>query len=274
MHRPRSLVVPVLCAVVLLVLTGAGCRLVQRRDPVPPDVADARRLCNEGLSAAERSDLVRAEGLLEQAVKRCPADVEARKHYADVLWQRGLKMEAVTQIGKALEFSPADPGLCIDGGGMYLELGLFDEADRLAREAVRLAPRSAEAWHLQGRVSLARGQAEPALADFHRALAIAPENRSVLLDTAEAYRRLDRPQRALATLAVLGETYGPGETPAEVLVLEGLAQEALGRPADAVESYRRAVARGDAPAEAAARLAALASSAKAVVAGQPAAAPR
>jgi tetratricopeptide (TPR) repeat protein len=273
MLRFRPLVVPILAAAALVAVTGPGCRLVQRRDPVPPEVADARRLCNEGLSAADRSDLVRAEGLLEQAVVRCPADVDARRHYADVLWQRGLEMEAVAQIKKALELSPADPGLCVDGGSMYLELGLFDEAERLAREAVRLAPRSADAWHLQGRVSLARGQAEPALADLHRALTLAPEHRGVLLDTAEAYRRLDRPQRALATLAILGETYGPGETPAEVLVLEGLAQEALGRPADAVESYRRAVARGDAPAEAAVRLATL-EQATAVVAGQPAAPPR
>jgi len=155
---------------------------------------------------------------------------------------------------------------------MYLELGLFAEADRLAREAVRLAPRSAEAWHLNGRVALARGQAEPALADFHRALALAPEQRDLLLDTAEVYRRLDRPQRALATLAVLGDTYGPNDMPAEILVLEGLAQEALGRPADAVESYRRAVACADPPAEAAGRLAAL--EAPPAIAGQPQPPPR
>jgi tetratricopeptide (TPR) repeat protein len=120
-----------------------------------------------------------------------------------------------------------------------------------------VAPGSAEAWHLRGQVSLARGQAEPALADFHRALAIDPVDRSALLDTAEAYRRLDRPQRALATLAVLGETYGPGQTPATVLTLEGLAQEALGRPADAIDSYRTAIARGGAAGDAAERLAAL-----------------
>ncbi len=212
---------------------GGGCSLVPRRDPVPPEVADARR------------------------------------HYAEVLWQRGQQMEALAQIGKALELSPADPQLCIEAGAMYLELGLFDEADRLAREAVRLAPRSADAWHLEGRISLARGQAEPALADFHRALAEQPESRGVLLDAAEAYRRLDRPQRALATLAVLGETYGPSETPAEVLVLEGLALEALGRPTDALASYREAVARGDAPPEAAARLAALEAATPSAVAGRP-----
>lgn len=247
------------CLVVatLVASSGAGCRLVQRRGPVAPELAEARRLSNEGLSAADRADLIRAEGLLERAVKACPADVDARRHYADVLWKRDERMEAVRQIGEALRLSPADAGLCVDGGEMYLELGLFNDAERLAQDAVRFAPSSSSAWHLRGRVALARGQAEPALADFHRALAIDGADRGVLVDTAEAYRRLDRPQRALATLAILGETYGPDQTPADVLVMEGLAQEALGRPAEAIESYRSAVARGHAPGEAAQRLAAL-----------------
>ncbi|MFM7206618.1 MAG: tetratricopeptide repeat protein [Planctomycetaceae bacterium] len=244
-------------AAIVVAASGSGCRLVQRRGPVAPDVAAARRLCNEGLSAADRSDLVRAEGLLEKAVERCPVDIAARRHYADVLWKRGERMEAVTQINEALRLSPEDAALCVQGGGMYLEMGLFGDAERLAREAVAIAPGSAEAWHLRGQIALARGQAEPALADFHRALAIAPADRGVLLDTAEAYRRLDRPQRALATLAVLGETYGPSQTPANVLVLEGLAQEALGRPADAIDSYRAALVRGGAAGEATERLAAL-----------------
>jgi tetratricopeptide (TPR) repeat protein len=267
--RRLSIDVLPLIVAILVVTSGSGCSLVSRRSPVPPELADARRLCNEGLAAADRQDLARAEGLLEQAVRNCPVDVDARQHYADVLWQRGEKTEAVAQVARALELSPADAGLCVKAGGMYLELGLFAEADRLAREAVHLAPQSAEAWQLHGRVALARGQPEPALADFHRALALAPEQRETLLDTAEAYRRLDRPQRALATLAVLGETYGPNELPAEVLVLEGLAQEALGRRGDAVESYRRAVAMEGAPAEATARLAALEQASTDVIARRP-----
>jgi tetratricopeptide (TPR) repeat protein len=235
----------------------AGCRLMNRSGAVSQNVADARRLCNEGLSAVDRKDLLRAEGLLERAVKNCPTDVDARRHYADVLWQRGERMEAVTQIAEALRLSPGDVGICIDGGRMYLELGLLDDADRLAREAVRSAPRSADAWRLQGQVALARGRAEEALADFHRALALAPDDRDLLLDTAEIYRRLDRPQRALSTLAVLGESYGPNQAPPQVLALEGMAQEALGRPTDALESYRQAVARGLTAPDIAARLAAL-----------------
>lgn len=140
---------------------------------------------------------------------------------------------------------------------MYMELGLLDDADRLSREAIRLAPRSADAWHLRGLVALARGQAEAALADFHRGLAVTPDDRDLLRDTAETYRRMNQPQRTLATLAILGETYGPQQTPADLLVLEAQAQESLGRISDAVESYRQAIAAGDASAETARRLAAL-----------------
>lgn len=243
----------------LIAMLGSGCRLMPRSGPVPQDLAVARRLSNEGLSAADRNDLVHAESLLERAVKSCPSDVDARRHYADVLWRRGERMEAVTQISEALRLSPGEVALCLDGGRMYMELGLLDDADRLADEAVAVAPGSAAAWHLRGQVALARGRADEALADFHRALAIEPDDRDVLLDTAEVYRRLGRPQRCLATLAILGETYGPNQTPAHVLALEGMAQEALGRPLDALESYRQAVARGGSTPDLEARMAALAS---------------
>jgi len=249
----RSLVVALLCAT----LAGCGCRLVQQRGPVPAELADARRLSNEALSAADRHDLARAEALLARAVKGCPVDVDARRHYADILWRREKRTEAVAQVAKAIELSPADAGLRIEAAEMYLELGLLSEADRLASEAVRLAPNSAPAWRVRGRLAMARGQFEPALADFHRGLALADTDRGLLEDAAEAYLRLGRPRRALATLAILGETFAPGQTPARLLVMEGTAHEGLGRFADASACYRRAAALHDAPPEAARRLAAL-----------------
>ena len=242
---------------VLVVLASAGCRLVNRHTPVPQQLAEARRLSNEGLSAADNQDLAGAESLLFQAVKRCPTDIDARRHYASVLWQRGERMEAVGQINEGLRLSPDDVALCLAGGRMTLELGLLDDADRLAAAALRTAPQSAESWHLRGQVALARGQDEVALADFHRGLSIDPDDRGLLLDTAEVYRRLGRPQRALSTLSALAESYGPQQTPGLVFALEGMAQEALGRPDDARESYRAALSRGGAPADTAARLAQL-----------------
>jgi len=236
--------------------TASGCRLVNRHGAVPQQqLAEARRLSNEGLSAADQHDLAGAEALLGQAVKRCPTDIDARRHYAAVLWQRGERMKAVEQINEALRLAPDDVPLCLAGGRMTMELGLLDDADRLAAAALRTAPQSADAWHLRGQVELARGRDEAALADFHHGLAIAPDDRGLLLDTAEVYRRLGRPRRALSTLAALGESYGAQQTPGLVLALEGMALEALGRPDDARDSYQAAIARGGAPADTAERLA-------------------
>ncbi len=230
----------------VLVLVGfVGCRLVTRQDPVPKELAAARRLCNQGLCAVDEQDLPGAETLLSQAVDRCPTDIDARQHYASILWKRGLKVEAIEQITKALELSPEDVGLCLEAGRMYWNIGLLDDADQLSKKAIRNAPHSVEAWYLHGQVALARGHSEDALADFHRALSIAPDNREVLLDTAKVYQMLNRPRRALSTLAILGETYGPNQVPANVLVLEGASQEALNRPAEALVSYRRAREKGD-----------------------------
>ena len=252
-HRRKWFVLFVL----VVAISSTGCRLVPRNGPAPEQVAEARRLSNLGLSASDAGDLLRAEGLLEQAVDHCPTDVDSRKHYAGVLWDRGEKMEAVHQIGKALSLSPGDLDLCLEGGAMYLQLGLLDDAERLAKEAVASAPRSSEAWQLLGQVNLARGKPVDALADFQHSLAFQPDSRDVLRKTAEVYRQLDRPKRALATLAILEETYGPNQVPADVLALEGLAQESLGRREDAVESYRAAISKGDAPPETVDRLSAL-----------------
>ena len=252
-HRRKWFVLFVL----VVAISSTGCRLVPRNGPAPEQVAEARRLSNLGLSASDAGDLLRAEGLLEQAVDHCPTDVDSRKHYAGVLWDRGEKMEAVHQIGKALSLSPGDIDLCLEGGEMYLQLGLLDDAERLANEAVASAPRSSEAWQLLGQVNLARGKPVDALADFQHSLAFQPDSRDVLRKTAEVYRQLDRPKRALATLAILEETYGPNQVPADVLTLEGLAQESLGRREDAVESYRAAISKGDATPETVDRLSAL-----------------
>lgn len=245
----------------LLVLEGlsasGGCRLVRGRGPAPEDVVAARRLSNEALAAADRDDVTHARGLLERAVRQCPSDVDARRHYAELLWREGDRVAAVSQMKEALRLSPGDVPLSIAAGRMVLEMGLLDDADSLAGSAVQLAPKSHEAWRLHGEVARARGRAEEALADFQRALAIEPNDRDLLFETAEIYRQLGRPRRALSTLAMLEELYGPDGPPASVLALEGLALEALDRPSDAAQAYRKAVAKGDAPVAVTERLAAL-----------------
>ncbi|RLS58757.1 MAG: hypothetical protein DWH94_05060 [Planctomycetota bacterium] len=235
----------------------SGCKLVSRGGPVSKELTTARRLSNEGLAAANEDDLVRAEGLLERAVRACPADIDARRYYADVLWKRGSRVEAVGQMAEALRMSQGDVSTTLAAGRMYLELGLLDDADSLSQSSVSLAPRSSEAWHLHGQVALARGRTDDALADFHKSLSLSPDDRDVLKDTAEVYQHQKRPQRTLSTLAHLSETYGSGNVPSSILTMEGRAHEALGRRQEALLCYRRAIATGEDSKEAVEHLAAL-----------------
>jgi tetratricopeptide (TPR) repeat protein len=88
------------------------------------------------------------------------------------------------------------------------------------------------------------GQYDQALADFHRALEFNRDDRQLLLEVAELYRRLNRPQQALSALTSLCETFAPGEEPQQVLNLQGLSLVALGRYDDAVDAFTLALDHG------------------------------
>jgi tetratricopeptide (TPR) repeat protein len=220
-----------------------------QREPVSKPVAEARQLSQRGLSAMERGDYASAETLLSDAVKVCPQDLDARRQYAEALWQRGERELALEHAVKALLQSPDDLQLAVRAGEMQLAMGRLDDARHMADQVLDQNPAEARAWALRARVKRAQGEYDRALADFHRALEYERNDRLVLLETAELYRTLNRPQRALATLTRLRETYGPLEEPQQVLYLQGLALVALARHNDAADCFTLALERGPANTE-------------------------
>jgi tetratricopeptide (TPR) repeat protein len=124
-----------------------------------------------------------------------------------------------------------------------------DAAAAEADQAIRLNSKSAGGWQLRGQVAARRGNARQALADFHRAVSYAPHDRDLLLDLAETYRQLGRPQQALVTLQDVADTYSPGDEPQRILYLEGVALAAMGRSVEASERLAQARDRGPATAE-------------------------
>jgi len=180
---------------------------------------------------------------LRKAVQTNPTDPDARRNYAEVLWHRGVLPEALQQFEEAHRLAAEDPALAVRTGELYLALGQINYANRMADEAMNLDPKFASAWALRGRVANASGQTRQALADYQRSLAYAPDSREVAILVAEAYRRLNEPERALVTLQRLADSYSPGEEPQQVLYLEGMALMALGRNEDAVQSLSKAASR-------------------------------
>jgi tetratricopeptide (TPR) repeat protein len=254
--RGRSrLAVRATCFALVTLIGVGGCRLFGNRGPVPEEVATCRQLAQRGMSALERGEWNRAESLLSQAIKSYPDDPNAQRYYAEVLWQRGLQEDALRHAEEAQRLASDDAGIAVRLGEMQLTLGRLDEARRIANEAIDLDPHSAAGWALRGRVAVIDGQLDAALADFHRALAAHPGDRELIFETAEVYRRMNRPQRALATLASARENYQSGDEPARLLYMEGLALAALDRHQDAIDAYQEASKRAAPTAELFAQLA-------------------
>jgi len=227
-----------------LALLSSGCQLPGQQGPVPQSLANCRRLSRQGVAALDRGRQQDAENLLAQAVNACPSDAEARRHYAESLWHRGARQEALAQMEEAGRLAgEEDASLWTRLAEMHLANDQPELAQKNAESALDLDPRLPRAWTIRGRMARAAGQPRQALADYLRALGYAPNDRELLLEVAELYRQLNQPQRALSTLHRLADTYAPDEEPQQVLYLLGLAQMALGRHADAVESFSTACLR-------------------------------
>ena len=224
---------------------SGGCCLWRQQNPVSDSVVASRQFAQQGLNALERSNLSEAEKYCSQAVRACPSDPNARRSYADVLWAQGRTQEALEQIDAALAGGVGgDVETRLRAAEMRLQSGKLDAALVDVEQVIDADPKSAEAWALRGRVMLAKGNTKQSLADMQRSLIYAPRKRDVLRQTAELYQRLGEPNKALAALQELGDTYGPGEEPQDIYIAQGNVYAALARPAEAAEQFRTAISRG------------------------------
>jgi tetratricopeptide (TPR) repeat protein len=236
----HGLFIPI--ALLLLALL-AGCHLTGWDGPISQSLVESRKLSRQGVAAMDRGQQEQAEKLLAKAVHACPTDIEARRNYAEILWQRGAQKEAIAQMETAAKTVGEDAPFQVRLAEMYLAAGKMDKAAQSAQLALDLDPKLATAWAIHGGVMQASGQPQLALADYLHALSFDPQDRKSLLEVAELYRRLNQPDRALQTLQTLADNYGPGEEPQNVLYLTGIAYMALGRNDNAAESLRAAVLR-------------------------------
>lgn len=241
-RSPTGGLPPGLCVAACAVLV-AGCRLPGQGGAIPASLAASRQLSRQGVAALERRQFDQAESLLAKAVQSCPVDVDARCNYAEALWQRGQRQEAIGQLEEAIKLAGDDASLRVRMAEMQLAAGRIHLARQHAERALDLDPKKSAAWTVRARTARAVGDWRAALADYHRAMAGEPNDRAILLEVAEVYRELNQPERALATLHRLADTYAPGEEPQQVLYLQGLAYMALGRATDAAETLTLAAAR-------------------------------
>lgn len=239
---------PLLLATCLLVTVQAGC-IWKSGAAVSPKTIVSRQLCRQAVAAMERNQWDDAEPLLAKAVDVCPDSPETRSKYADLLWRRGQRAQAIREMTEAIRLAPDDTSLRVTYGEMQLALDNIEAAREAADLALDMEPKLAGAWALRGRLMHRTGKHREALSDLHRAEGLDTKNTSYQLEIADLYLGLNEPDRALATLQSLSGKWSPEQEPVTVLALTGKAYSAMNRYDDAVDSLLLASSRGQVDSE-------------------------
>lgn len=241
--RAAALLVTAVC-----VFNALGCASL-RKDTISEDVITARQMSLRGFDALQRGKLEDAEAWFANAIETNPVDERAHVQYAELLWRRDLRDDAIMHLEQSVKLSGGDPALVVRLGEMYLARGDAGRAWQQAERAIASNRQLPCAWALRGDVRRHQGNLQEALADYHRSLSFEGYCPHVQLALASIYREQNRPRRALSTLATLAEHYPPNEMPQELLLEQGLALKALGRYENAASLLAQATQRGEPSAE-------------------------
>jgi predicted Zn-dependent protease len=186
-----------------------------------------------------------AEAEFRRALAANPADIDARRLFAEALWARGEKTAAIVQMEAASQLAPHDAHLQVRAGEMLLAAGEIPRAGACAEAAIVGNSHFGPAWALSGRAHWEAGRPDRAIADLQRSLVDAPGNKQVLLELAQMYLDRGEPSWSLTTVHQLLDLCPPGTESQAALFVEGQAYLAVGRAADAAESLLAASRRGN-----------------------------
>jgi len=221
-----------------------GCASLHK-DTISEDVIMARQMSLRGFDSLEHGNMEDAEAWFANAIETNPVDERAHVQYAELLWRRDLRDDAIKHLEQSVKLSGGDPNLVVRLGELYLAQGDAVRAWQQAERAIEANRQLPCAWALRGDVRRFEGNLQEALAEYHRSLSFEGHCPHVQLALAAIYREQNRPRRALSTLDALASHYPPDEMPQDLLLEQGLALKALGRHENAATLLAQATQRGE-----------------------------
>jgi arylsulfatase A-like enzyme/Flp pilus assembly protein TadD len=123
------------------------------------------------LMARQTGDAIAA---LDTAIALDPLRAEAHNALGMALALGGNLERGREQLVKASELDPHDPRIMNNLGDVLREMKRYDDAERAYRGAIRIDPRDPAPWEGVGTLEVMRNRPALAIADFERALELAP----------------------------------------------------------------------------------------------------
>ena len=218
----------------LLFVTLAGCRVWNRTHVTSAGTLASRQYVQRAAESLDQQHVEDAESHLNEALNSNPANAEAHAMLAEILWDQGKKKEATAEMEQAVKSPEAAPDQITRLAQMYFSQGNFQKAQNYVSLSFRLDASLSAAWVLQGEIYEIQARNEDALAAYHQAAFLAPEDSKIQLKIANIYLKIGKPQRALETAQNARLKGSTEDAPAEMLLCESKALAELNRTTDAV----------------------------------------
>lgn len=218
--------------------TRAAVETLSAITTTDPDDRYTRRLLAQALVANGRPEEAVQE--LQEAHGAAPDDLEIAFLLASG-YLRLKKIEEAERLFTQIARERPLPQTDVLIGRTYRDAGEYDRARKALRLALRKDPRTRRAHYYLGTIAvLEEGavQLETAIAEFQQELAINPKDPVASLRLGMALVEAQQPAAALPRLQAAVATTS---APADAFHYLGRCQLALDRPADAVESFRKAL---------------------------------
>jgi tetratricopeptide (TPR) repeat protein len=190
------------------------------------------------LTARQCTMYADAETLWRTTIARNPGCWMAYENLGGVFLNEGRVDQAEKQFQGALEINPRDVGALNELGVAMLREGRVDQAVAQLRRALEIAPNNAETRINLGAALLGKQQAEEAAAHLQQALKMEPKNTLAHKDLARALFQEGRRDEAIAELRTVVDI-DPGD--AEARNSLGAALMRGGRLDQAVAQFERSV---------------------------------
>jgi tetratricopeptide (TPR) repeat protein len=216
---------PLLSAIPMVALIGAGLVWWWLRDPSPSEVLKREEIAQVELQLQGKSSTEISVNS-EEALPQPQAEAAA------------LKQEAVTV---AIEVAEAYPNNALSHallGSAHYNMGQSEEAIRHLRHCLELDPGQAEAYEILARIAYERGELDEAVQHGQEALERSPANAEVMNQLGRALMDLGLTAEALE---VLRAAVRLPQSTSQSHYLLGQAMLQSGEPAQAKESFERAI---------------------------------
>jgi tetratricopeptide (TPR) repeat protein len=176
------------------------------------------------LLAAGHGNPIYAQFCLERAIEATPADPGLHANLCELLRRAGLAERALPHGERAVALDPRHPDGQLNLGYALLDLGRAEPARAHFERAAALDDRKPQAWFGLARAERALGRPEAALQSLTRCLALAPDDPQVRLMLGQL--RLQSGDLAAAQAeARLALEQGPQRTEAVTLLADALMED-------------------------------------------------